>query len=298
MAKRAAPAGCLVFLIIILTGCTTTTEQVMTIRQLETVKTQLSISSDPDFSRFLDGHKHNPDFNAPPVWRALLSALDPFRFDYNNGIIINEHTLGFYWYCAEFGSEGTPEQVIGVITNLMQDRDFSAQPVHKNRYGMNEYVFIKENRGIQYRLTVEGVERFTGTRQSRSGGRLLYEINIAANTPRPTVRKALQAFPWLACPELPAPLLDYFNDRIFSSLSYGGTWTRYYDWELTIPCATPDAAAEELSRVDDLLAGLGYSPEKSNADTQVYHPAQSFAPIIYLSLAGKNVFSFRIQPHS
>ncbi len=270
----------------------------MTIQQLETVKTRLSLASSPDFSRLLAGNKHNPDLPAPPLWRGLLSALHPFRFDYVNGVACTEHVLRFYWYCSEFGSAGTPEQVIGVIKDLLREQGFTAHSAGKNEYGVDEYVFIKQDRDTEHNLTVEGVERFIGTREPRCGGRLLYEINMQTNGARPTVRETLKAFPWLACPELPATLLDFFNDKAFSSLNYGGTWTRYYDWGLTIPCATPEAAAEMLARLDGLLAGLGFFPEKKDADILIYHPAQSYAPIIYLDSSEKTVVAFRIQPYS
>jgi hypothetical protein len=54
----------------------------MTAIQLDDIKQRLSIESDTGFSRLLGQRKYNPGLPAPPLWCALLSTLNPFRFDY------------------------------------------------------------------------------------------------------------------------------------------------------------------------------------------------------------------------
>jgi hypothetical protein len=293
---------CFIVLITINGGCKSVMVTGKTPQKLEMLRQQCAISSDPEFADLLGRNKHNPHIVAPPAWRSLLVTLAPFRFDLTFGIVRNREDLKFFWFCGEFGTRGTPQEVLAAIQKLLRQKGFTARPVRHTEYGTDEYAFRKQENGLEHLLIVEGVERFVGSREPHCGGSLRYEISIpSAGTP-PTVEEILAAFPELRCPELPQNLADFFKNRAFSLLSYGGTWTRYYSWQLDIGGDSASNTADLFKQVETIILGSGFSLEKTDRGVSVYQNPDLHEPIFYLRLdkntAGNTVFSFRIQPHT
>ncbi len=270
----------------------------LTVSQLKDIKQTLSIATDSDFKELLTQNKHGSEVTAPPVWRSLFIALKPFRFDHTAGISYAGNKLKMFWFCGEFGSKGKPYAVISDITTLLTGRGFSVIPAELNEHGVYEHHFTKQDDDFSHLLIVEGIERFVGTPDPRCGGTLNYEITYNQECAPPTVQTSLSVFPELNCPELSASLLEYFNDIPFSVLTYGGTWTRYYNWGLKI--SHPDCA-EALTRfqqVEAFLNGMGFSLKTTDRGVSTYHKPDVFKPIFYLAIYDNTIFSFRIQPHT
>ncbi|MBN1799391.1 MAG: hypothetical protein JW822_12500 [Spirochaetales bacterium] len=270
----------------------------LTVSQLKNIKQALSIATDEEFTKLLINNKHGATVTAPPDWRELFKTLKPFRFDHSAGITYTENKLKLFWFCGEFGSKGKPDEIISAITTLLTGRGYSVIPAALNEHGVYEHHFTRQQGEFTHLLIVEGVERFVGTPDPRCGGTLHYEITYNKENARPTVQTTLAAFPELNCPELPSVLLEYFNNHTFSTLIYGGTWTRYYNWGVRISHSDSGAAQENFQQVEEIIKNMGFSLIKIDRGVSMYQKQDTHEPIFYVAIYDNTIFSFRIQPHT
>jgi hypothetical protein len=270
----------------------------LSVNKLKTMKQSLNIATDAQFKELLTQNKHAAGVTAPPAWRALFDMLKPFRFDHSAGISFSGGTLKFFWFCSEFGCKGKPDEIISAITTLLSKRGFTVIPESLNEHGFYEYHFSRQEGEFTHLIIVEGVERFVGTPDPRCGGTLHYEITSDHEYARPAVHTVLEAFPELNCPELPAVLLDYFNDLTFTTLIYGGTWTHYYNWGIQISHSDHAQALEQYQQVATILKDMGFSLIKTDRGVSTYEKKGAYEPIFYLAVYDESIFSFRIQPHT
>jgi hypothetical protein len=149
---------------------------------------------------------------------------------------------------------------------------------------------------LRQSCTIQRVSKFTGTRDARAGGYLIYEVELQEESPPLTVQQAIAAWPALECPDLPAPFKEYLYPLVASEVSQGGTWTQYYDWTATI-VPGPRKAAMDLRDMKQLVEKHGWVLDREDRGTITYFLGKNSPPVVYLSIEAGDGVQFRIQPH-
>jgi hypothetical protein len=251
------------------------------------------VSSDDSFKDMLEEGKHEPKVQAPAAFRAMMRALNPFRFGLSWGYLHRGGKVGAFWFLNDFGARGTPDVVSERITNALGGEGLS-KVANPGNEGVK--VEMASNAGsLRQSCKIQRVVKFTGTRDPRAGGYLTYEIELQEENPPLTVQQSIAAWPILECPDLPLPFKEYLFPLVASEVSQGGTWTQYYDWTATcVPGAR--SAALELRDMKMLVEKHGWVFDRDDRGTLTYFQGKNSPPVVYLSIEADNGVQFRIQP--
>ncbi len=251
------------------------------------------VESDGSFKEMLEEGKHEPRVQAPPAFRAMMRALDPFRFGLSWGYIHRGGKTGAFWFLNDFGARGTPDAVAERIIGAFEGESLSKVATEGN--GSVRVEMASENGLLRQSCKIQRVSKFTGTRDARAGGYLTYEIELQEESSPLTVQQAIAVWPLLECPDLPLPFKEYLFPLAASEVSQGGTWTQYYDWTATILPGARDAALD-LRDMKLLVENHGWVFDRDDRGTLTYFKGKNSPPVVYLSIEAGDGVQFRIQP--
>jgi hypothetical protein len=252
-----------------------------------------AVSSDDAFKEMLEEGKHEPTAQAPAAFRAMMRALMPFRFGLSWGYIHRGGKTGALWFLNDFGARGTPDAVIERIIGAFEGEGLSKVATEGN--GGVRVEMASHAGSLRQSCKIQRVSKFTGTRDSRAGGYLTYEIELQEENPPLTVQQAIAAWPLLECLDLPLPFKEYLFPLVSSEVSQGGTWTQYYDWSATIVSGVRDAALE-LRDMKLLVEENGWVLDRDDRGTLTYFKGKNSPPVVYLSVEAGEGVQFRVQP--
>jgi len=258
--------------------------------------TLLEVGNDPAYDALLAERKHLTTLSAPPAFRALLVDLSPFRFDLVRGIDLRHGSLVYYWFCGEFGADGTPEEVRTRITASLARSGFTESSRTTADNGLPEIVLRNEKAAFVLEVTLNGPERFTGTRTPRSGGSLLFHAAWQTEAPRLSWEELTAAFPVFNAEAIPEKLRALFPGQTLVLADFGGTWKDHYDWMYVFRFTDAREADAFLLRCTDTAADLGFTKESEHRGIDTYMKTGASGPVLYLGKDGENDVSFRIQP--
>jgi hypothetical protein len=267
-----------------------------TTNALTTLLKLAKVSSDDTFKGMLEEGKHEPAVQAPTAFRAMMRALNPFRFGLSWGYIHRGGKTGAFWFLNDFGARGAPGAVSDRITGALEGEGISK--VANAEDGRAEVEMASHAGSLRQSCKIQRVAKFTGTREPRAGGYLTYEIELQEENPPLTVQQSIAAWPLLECPDLPLPFKEYLFPLVASEVSQGGTWTQYYDWTATI---VPGARGEalELRDMKSLVEKHGWVLDREDRGTITYFKGKNSPPVVYLSIEageGAQGVQFRVQP--
>lgn len=255
---------------------------------------QLSIAaSDEQFKALMVERQHSPAVVAPAAFRAMLLKISPFRFGLSWGYNRRDGKTGAFWFLSEFGALGTPDAVTRRITGALAAEAFSTV----KSTGSGEYLvdMTRHEGALRQSCKIERIDKFTGTRDARSGGHVIYEAELQETSQLLTVQQVIDAWPALACDDLPEPFKAFLYPLVASEVSQGGTWTRYYDWTATIE-ATQKRSTEIFDDMKQLVQRHGWVLDRDDRGTFTYFLEKTKAPVIFLSTEQGDGVQFRIQP--
>jgi hypothetical protein len=249
------------------------------------------VGTDPQFTASLDEGKHEGSVQAPAAFRTMLHDLAPFRYSLTCGYFHKNGKIGAYWFLNDFGAKGTPEEVTQRIMDSLAKVGF--KPGKETGENQDAAAISRENGQLRELCRIQHVAKFTGTRDARAGGHLVFEIELKDGTTPLTVRQVLEAWPALNCPGVPKPFMDNVLQRIVSEVSYGGTWTQYYDWSTTIIAELP---AKLLKDMQVLVEKHDFVLDREDRGTLTFFKNKTQPPVVYLSIEGEGSVQFRVQP--
>ena len=248
-----------------------------------------------NIKQFLKNSKHDVNIALTYELATFLAKLTPFRFDIKYGIQYYDNKISFWWFISEFGIKGNNVDGINKITEILEKLGFKHQKIMQNQYGYNEYHYDKNDEFLTHHLFIEGLENFDGTKEEKCGGSLSYNIQVNIPTSEDKLSEILTFYPKIKCKSLPNELFELFKNKKISYIGYGGTWYRYYTWNIKISLANNPNL---LSDIQKILSSLKYKLYQENKNHFTYKSSGNHTSFIYLSLKEKGFLSFRFQPNS
>lgn len=247
--------------------------------------------SDEAFRKVIAADGQAEDHTAPEALRKLLTSRRVLRMEMSQSYSHEGGKAGLIWWFGEIGFAGGEAEVSGALRRIMQDAGFKA------REG-EEALFTKSSGGYEQEVKVEGPRRWTGGRETACGVKLLWKVMSVKPSPHPALARVLEALPMLRDERLEARVYEALAGEPVESLSRGGTWTRYYDWDLALSPGSAEAAARLHTRLQGLLAELGYEPGRPDRESQGFERKKtgSFAWLTPADPDG--VVRLRFQPES
>jgi hypothetical protein len=262
--------------------------------ELKAIISRCSIGSDDEYAKILTDLKHSPASVAPPEFRSIIKKLGPFRMDLHWGISWKKNRLTLYWFTGEFGVKKPTADVAELLSGTVESLGFG--PSGPDTGKSKPIEFAKVSGDFIHRFRIEKLERFIGTSTPSSGGSFQYEIEYGKDVAEPILEEVLDGYPALACPEMIPGILGFFAPVPVTEVSYGGTWTRYYDFEINADYKDEKLAKKAFSQLKELVVSLGFSFEREDGGILTFMKDGSIGPVLYLSLEKDGIACFRIQP--
>jgi len=252
------------------------------------------VETDSAFQAFLREAEHEPSFRAPPAFRKLLLDLQPFRYGLTCGFTFKDSKYSLFWFLSEFGAKGTKEEIGKKITESLEKDEFVLKPQASNdSIGVD---FSKQAGNLHQHCVIQRIVKFTGTRDNRAGGNILFEVELQEPCVPLTVQQVLDTCPELRCSEVPEVFKQPIFPCVTSGVEYGGTRLHYYDFSVILPLGNAKDAAQKMQTLKNLLIKNNFTLSREDNDIFTYMKQGDQPPVIYLSLQGKNSVEFRIQP--
>jgi hypothetical protein len=263
---------------------------------MKSMITRCRIGTDEDFAKIIADFKHAPSVVASEEFRTLVKALAPFRMDLHPGIEWKNKRLVFYWFIGEFGVKKPAADVLALFSETLSTLGFKTSASGADRNSKAEYT--KTAGDVVYRVRLERLERFIGTSTPSSGGTFSYEIENTKDVEEPLLEDVLKAYPSLECPEMIPEIFEFFRKQPVRNVSYGGTWTQYYSFDIDAEYKDEKAAKEAYDTLIKKVTALGFALEREDRGVLTYMKAGSSAPVLYLALEKGGIVNFRIQPYT
>ncbi len=257
----------------------------------EALYRQADVGLDDAFRALLVQLRHDPDRPAPAAWRALLVALRPSHFDLTLSLEIEGEALHLVWVaddCALPGLDAAAAR--GVIAERMAAAGFVADGQG------GEARYAKDGPGLRHSLVVPRIVQHTGAPGPQVGVVLVYKVTVAAPTGSFTLPDALALHPALRFAAVPAPVLAALGRDRVERLTLGGTWTRYYSFEVVVRPALAAAAQKLAERLEALVRAAGAKPFDQSGARQTF--ALPGDGMVYLDRPGPGLVSYRLQPQT
>jgi len=223
------------------------------------------VGTDPAFAALLAAHKHAADRVAPRVLRELLAALAPTRLEWSEAF---EHTDGapvLVFFVPQLGIPGKPADAQAKLAATLGALGFGKPQTAGGPRGRPEEVYTRALGQATLALYVEEIQPYTGARTPTSGTTLLLKVRANEPTAPPALRTVLAARPSLRDARVPAALVDLVSGDPVASVASGGTWARYYTWDVRLLAADGAGAGRLLARVQQRLTALGFQAEPTDS---------------------------------
>ena len=250
------------------------------------------VGSDKTLERFLADQNHRAKLPAPAKLRELLSSLKIVRTDLGLGYNHEKGRASIYWWINELGTKGDADAVAPVFADFFQTAGFSAKEDEER--GTKKTTHSLAKNGVAHEVILWGPVNWVGGRETACGTRVLWRISDESESPRPTLGKLLERFDHLRDARL-----EEEHDREgcafeVESLAVGGTWTKYYDWDVTFF----GAGREGRSKLEKLLVKLGYERTDKDKEFDGYHRKKSGSYAWLYPCDKEGRVRLRFQPES
>jgi hypothetical protein len=261
----------------------------------------LDLKATGKYRDILIERKHKTDRIAPDAVRGFIEEIEITRFAFKQGAKFENEKATLWWFVSEFGAKGKPGNVIAEIKKVFEAQGFTALDPVEDEHGWKEFSFVKETDEMQFVIKTKELEPFVGSKEPMCGGDIIFDIAYRKPVQPSTVSGMIKLYPQIACPELPAEVLNYVNEHKIVHMSYGGTWERYYTWSVAISAEDEKAAENMLGDVEEIIGGLGYSLWKEEGGIKTYQRQGSGGEtpsFMDLEIDKGSIFMLRFQPRS
>lgn len=244
--------------------------------------------SDAQTRRLLKAHKQREDIPLPAALYHLLNGLDMVRVQGGHAYSWREGRHALAWWFSDLATAGAPEEV-------RQRVDAALIAAQLHRSGEGRYVSSPTRCGVEARI--EGFQPFVGSPRQTTGWRLTWRVYSMEKSLPLTLEGLLATIPSLRDDRVHPEIVARLGKNEVASLSVGGTWTRYYDWDLALTARSDVAARELREEIEQLLSSLGYKQQDAGSGTEREWAHPERGSHAWVDCKGKGV-QLRIQPQS
>ncbi|MFO0618538.1 MAG: hypothetical protein U0414_38450 [Polyangiaceae bacterium] len=242
------------------------------------------IEPDPAFAEFVQTHKQ--DLPAPRHLRQLLLRLDVVRMDFYSGFTDDGGRMRLAWGSTELGMRGAPDAALARFAAIVEPLGLAPSSSEGSKH-----TWTATREGVTERVTIDRLAPWMGGRESACGAELSYELEVAAPRPSKTLREVLTTFPHLRLAAADASIYDGLADQAVFTVDVGGTWTRFYEFSLTVEAASN-------GRIAELLGQAGYQSRGHDRDYETLH-RESTGSFAYLhDPDARGHVELSLQPYS
>ncbi len=254
---------------------------------------ETEVGTDNIFREFLSTHSHCDEFIAPASLRQVLSQFKVVRVEFGLVYAVEEGFPILSCWMGELGVRGRVDAVQENLNKIMRELGFKAGKPDPN--ADDTTIFPRTLKNVEEEARFRGPHKWTGAKEASCGFQVFWRIQGRTKTEMPTLDALLAVLPILRDTRVDNHIYTDLGNFIVQSLSFGGTWTRHYTWDVTL---APGNADEMYQHLQQLLKNLGYVPDKDSGDYTTWErrSTRSFA---YLTRADEdNRINLRIQPES
>lgn len=214
------------------------------------------VGTDKKFQELLAKEKKAENHTAPARLRELLASFRVLRMDMGQAYTHEDGKAALVWWFGEIGVAGDVEKVGAQIADALKSYGFTVAEGEKGRK-----IGTLSKDGVKQAIELEGPHRWVGGKETACGIRLMWRVSDEKESPAPTLEKLLAELPMLKDDRVEDSVSKELASTPIAGLAFGGTWTRYYDWDVTLAADSADAAAKLHQKCVRLLGDLGYEPK-------------------------------------
>ena len=246
------------------------------------------VGTDEAFKGFLEASRHNSDLTAPAELRRFLLSQRVLRINMSQGYKHDGSRASLTWWFSEIGVPGKAKESRAKLEKIFQDSGFSAKT--ETVRGREVLIFsrLEKQGSFATRVRLGAPKDWVGGRETACGFDLEWVVSDMQKSPAPELEQVLAGLPSLRDARIDDSLYAHLKGAIPLDLTLGGSWTRYYAWDVTLRSATD---------LEVILNGMGYRrlPGEGRSTAWNREATGSYA---YLETSEAGRVSLRIQPQS
>ncbi len=260
---------------------------------LKNLLTDAKVSTDSTFKDFLSSHSHREDLVAPATLREVLTKFTVKRVEFGLTYAVEDGLPTLTCWMGELGVRGRVEVVQQILNKAMRDLGF--EEGNQDPKAEDTVIFIRTKGNVVEEASFRGPHRWTGTKEASCGFQVYWKVQGRACAETPKLDALLTALPILRDDRVDPLVYADLGPSIVQAVAVGGTWTRYYDWDVTL---APGKANEKYQHLEQLLKDVGYVPGTVSGDLATWE-RQKTGSFAYLTRPDEKCrVNFRIQSES
>jgi len=260
---------------------------------LQKLLVDADIGTDSAFKDFLSANSHQYDFIAPATLRKVLTQFKVVRIEFGLVYAVEGEFPTLRYWMGELGVRGRVEFVQESLNKVMREMGFKVGK--KDPKANDTTIFSRAQKNLEEAVNFRGPHRWTGAREPSCGFQVFWKVQTRIKIEMPTLDALLAVLPILRDVRVDPRVYADLGLSTVQSLAVGGTWTRYYDWDVTL---APGHPGEMYNRLEQLLTDIKYVPAQVSGDIATWS-RQTTGSFAYLSRPdAAGLLNFRIQPES
>ena len=259
---------------------------------LQAWMTWMDLAADGSYGRMMQEFRHPDGRQAPLLLREFLATTEPLKMQFAQGVETDEGTLVFWWEMKDAWFPWSADSLVLLTRQYFREKEYPLAEETSSSVWQLDY--STGFRHISFQL--DGIE----SHGHRSSARVYLALRFGPLNEPLSLKELLSFYPALSVEGLPPALQKLLEKLSFSHLSYGGSWDRYYSWDLRIPAgATDDPAALRL-RVIKLIRDYGYVFQRQSEEgSDIFRLVLSDnTRLILLHMEDDGGLSLRFQAYS
>lgn len=247
------------------------------------------IGSDKKFHQILKSFNLRETHSAPLRLREFLDSLKIVRLHFGESYAHEKKRATLGWWIGELGVSGDADEVSRQVTGFFAKAGFESR--EEDDRGTPRWRFTLARNGVTQEAVVWAPSNWVGGQETACGTRVTWRVTDRTESPRTTLAKLLERFPQLREPRLDEELFRELGTLEVASLSAGGTWIKYYDWDVTLG----DTSADALSK---LLKKLSFSRTEKAKEFDVWERPKTGSWAWLYPADKSGAIRLRFQPES
>ncbi len=262
---------------------------------LEMFYAWMDLSTEGPYGQTMLSRKHPDGRLAPEFLRNYIDLMDPQRIYFTQGVDFSDGTLTFWWMLDELAVKGSKDSLLIRTNQYLNELDYKAMGYSPLFPKMKQYILLSGTKICTFMIA----DSLFTSGNNLSCEKMRFQIQFCTSVLPPSAAAMVKLYPALYCAELPTGLFGVLKKRPFKSISYGGTWERYYGWEITTPFPTEDVAADVRKTLIQAILDYGFTFVSESGGITVFKIQFSeTTSYVYLSNPTELLLKMRFQPNS
>jgi hypothetical protein len=246
------------------------------------------VGTDKKFEAVLEKDKQRVEHSAPVRLRELLAGFRLLRMEMGQAFMHDGTHASLVWWFGEIGVAGDRDTVEKSLRMELARSRFTVEE------GDSKTGARFEKDGVAQRIEIDGPTAWSGGRETACGFRLKWTVTEQEKSAPPALKAVIARMPILKDSRVEENLLSLLEGFPVAWVGSGGTWTRYYDWDVSLY----DAKEELPARLEKWLADQGYARSEKGREYDTYERRKTGSFGRLYPRDDKKRVRIRLQPES